>query len=160
MNKLTGKWLSLIFFLGICIVMQAVASMLTFVSVNEWYQTLEKPSWTPPGWVFGPVWTFLYSSMGTAAWLIWEQRKCVNIQPALILFGIQLFLNGLWSGIFFAWQNIEAALCEIVVLWIAILWTMICFWNVRRLAGVLFLPYLIWVSYAALLTFAIWRLNP
>ncbi len=160
MNKRLNKWLSLTFCIGICLVVQAIASMLTVVSVNDWYQTLEKPSWTPPGWVFGPVWTYLYLSMGVAVWLVWEQRESQNIKPALILFGVQLILNALWSGLFFAMQNIGAAFIEIVFLWGSILLTMILFWKIQRIAGWLFIPYLLWVSYAASLTFALWRLNP
>ncbi len=159
-NILASQWFSLIFWVGICILVQVIASLLTFVSVNNWYTTLEKPSWTPPGWMFGPVWTFLYTCMGVAAWLVWRRRQSVKIKPALIVFGIQLLLNGLWPGLFFTLKNIEAALIEIILLWISILITMILFWKIHRMAGGILVPYLIWVSYAASLNFSIWRLNP
>lgn len=154
-----GRWVSLAVFAAICLAVEVVAGLLTDVSVRDWYVTLEKPTWTPPGWVFGPVWTFLYLSMAVAGWLVWEQRTKPNARPALIVYGVQLALNALWSGLFFGLQNPLAGFVEILFLWCAILVTLLMFWRIRRAAGLLFVPYLIWVSYATALNFAIWRLN-
>ncbi|MBN2587169.1 MAG: tryptophan-rich sensory protein [Candidatus Fermentibacteraceae bacterium] len=123
---------------------------------GEWYETLEKPSFNPPGWIFGPVWTLLYILMGTAAWLVWKEQ---GFSPALILFIAQLALNALWSYLFFGANRPDLAFFEIVVLWVLILLTMIFFWKARTLAGALLVPYLLWVSFASVLNFSLWRLN-
>ncbi|MDP8245707.1 MAG: TspO/MBR family protein [Candidatus Hinthialibacter antarcticus] len=154
------QWKSLIVFLLLCITVQALASWCTFQTVTTWYPLLNKPNWRPPNWLFAPVWTFLYLSMAVAAWRIWIRRGETNIKPALIAFFVQLFLNALWSVLFFSLNWLGAASIEIVFLWIAILATGVLFWRIDRVAGVLFVPYLIWVSFASALTFSIWRLNP
>lgn len=123
---------------------------------GEWYAGLEKPSYNPPGWIFGPVWTVLYVLMGIAVWLVWKER---GFSPAVCLFIAQLVLNALWSYLFFGANRPDLAFLEIVVLWILILLTMILFWRIRTAAGVLFLPYLLWVSFASVLNFALWRMN-
>ncbi|PKK83250.1 MAG: hypothetical protein CVT49_09600 [candidate division Zixibacteria bacterium HGW-Zixibacteria-1] len=126
---------------------------------GEWYQALAKPTWTPPGWIFGPVWTLLYISMGVAAWLIWRQAGFSAAALPLAVFLIQLLLNGLWSWFFFGMQNPGLAFVDIVALWIAILATVILFWMRQPTAGWLLLPYLAWVRFASALNFAIWRMN-
>jgi benzodiazapine receptor len=123
---------------------------------GEWYEALEKPSFNPPGWVFAPVWTLLYILMGIAAWLVWKEQ---GFSPALLLFIAQLVLNALWSYLFFGANRPDLALFEIVVLWVLILLTMILFWKARTLAGALLVPYLLWVSFASVLNFSLWRLN-
>lgn len=125
-------------------------------SPGEWYQNLEKPSFNPPGWVFGPVWTILYIAMGIAAWLVWKER---GFSPVLYIFLGQLVLNALWSYLFFGANRPDLAFFEIVLLWVLILLTMLLFWKVRTAAGVLLLPYLLWVTFASVLNFALWRLN-
>jgi len=125
-------------------------------SPGEWYQNLEKPSFNPPGWVFGPVWTILYIAMGIAAWLVWKER---GFSPVLYIFLGQLVLNALWSYLFFGANRPDLAFFEILLLWVLILLTMLLFWKVRTAAGILLLPYLLWVTFASVLNFALWRLN-
>ena len=123
------------------------------------YQTLEQPAWAPPGWLFGPVWTALYLLMGIAAWLVWRERGWSGARGVLTLFVVQLAFNALWTWLFFGWELRGWAFAEIVLLWLLIAAVLVGFWRVRRLAGLLLVPYLAWVTYAAALTFAIWRLN-
>ena len=150
---------ALILCVGVCFAAAAVGAMLTNPNVSGWYADLHKPPWTPPSWVFGPVWSLLYLLMGISAWQVW--RKCGSRPAAvpLVLFGIQLVLNMAWSGLFFGLRSPGAAFVEIVLLWCAILATMITFWRRAAPAGWLMLPYLAWVSFAAALNLAIWYLN-
>lgn len=152
-------WKSLLVFVAICLMVQAFASWCTFQSVLTWYPTLYKPDWRPPNWLFGPVWTLLYLSMAIAAWRVWIRRIDVNIIPAMVLFFLQLFLNALWSVLFFSLNWIGPASFEITILWFSIALTGIFFWRIDRIAGALFVPYWMWVSYATALNFSIWRLN-
>jgi tryptophan-rich sensory protein len=132
----------------------------TSKSVDTWYRTLRKPSFNPPGWVFGPVWTTLYMMMGIAHYLVERKQVEANIaRPARIFYGLQLALNTLWSLLFFGKRSPLAALVEIVFLWLAILLTIITFARISRKAALLLLPYLLWVSFAAVLNGAVWRLN-
>jgi translocator protein len=143
----------------------AVGSIAS-ISSREFYATIERPGWAPPGSVFGPVWTTLYILMGVAAWLVWRERPPRDSAAGrsrrygLALFGAQLVLNALWTWLFFAWRQGGLAFVEIVVLWAAIAATALHFGRVRRLAGWLMLPYLAWVTFAAALTWAIWQANP
>jgi tryptophan-rich sensory protein len=125
-------------------------------SPGEWYALLEKPSWNPPGWVFGPVWTILYILMGVAVWLVWKSR---GFSGAVYLFLAQLALNALWSYLFFGINRPGLAFLEILVLWVLILATMLAFRRVSTTAGALMVPYLLWVSFASVLNYALWRLN-
>lgn len=127
---------------------------------GSFYQQLARPSWAPPGWLFAPVWGLLYLLMGVSAWLVWKSRANRPATTALSLFVLQLAANTLWSWLFFAWKQGLLAFAEILVLWLLILATTVAFWRVRRLAAVLLLPYLAWVSFACALTYATWRLNP
>jgi len=124
------------------------------------YAQLQRPAWAPPGWLFGPVWTLLYLLMAVAAWLIWRAGQGAPDRRALVLFGLQLVANALWSWLFFAWRLGFWAFVEVLVLWALVLVTGVVFGRIRRLAALLWLPYLAWVSFAAALTWAIWRLNP
>lgn len=133
--------------------------MLTTPSIGGWYATLAKPAWTPPNWVFGPVWSLLYLAMAVAAWLVWRQVGFPRAASALNLFGVQLVLNVCWSAIFFGAHRPGLAFAEIVVLWLAILATMVAFRSLSRPAAWLLAPYLAWVAFAATLNFSIWRLN-
>ena len=126
---------------------------------GEWYAQLRKPSWNPPPWIFGPVWTALYTMMGIAAWLVWRRGGFKAQRKPLILFGVQLLLNAAWTPLFFGLQWPGVAFLEIVLLWLAILAALIAFRPVSRPAAVLLLPYLAWVSFAAVLNFTLWRLN-
>ena len=123
----------------------------------EWYRELEKPGWAPPPWLFGPVWTVLYAMMGIAAWLVDRSRPMSR--GALGLFGLQLALNALWTPIFFGLRRPFAAFVEILAMWVAILATVVAFTRARVVAGLLLVPYLAWVTFAALLNGAIWRRN-
>ena len=149
--------LGLLASLSACFAVAALGGALTATSVGDWYQSVSAPSWTPADWVFGPVWTTLYATMAVAAWLVW--RRSGRYDAALLLFTVQLGLNLLWSALFFGLQSPGAALVEIAILWLAIAATVVAFWRRSRLAAALMVPYLLWVSYAAALNAAIWRLN-
>jgi benzodiazapine receptor len=141
-----------------CFAVAAGGALVTAPAVTGWYQGITKPSFNPPAWIFGPVWTLLYALMGWAAFLAWR-RSGLRSRP-LAFFGVQLLLNGVWSPVFFGLGRPGAALVIIAALWAAIVLTLFAFWRVERLAGALFVPYLAWVSFAAVLNAAIWRLNP
>lgn len=144
----------------LCFGAAAIGGMATATGVGDWYLTLTKPSWNPPGWVFGPVWSVLYLAMAVAAW--WVYRKAGSLGKAavpLAFFAVQLVLNVLWSFVFFAWQQPGWAFVEIVVLWGAILATMVTFFARSPVAGGLIVPYFAWVGFAAFLNWTIWRLN-
>lgn len=131
----------------------AVAS----VDAASFYSQLSKPSWAPPAWVFGPVWSTLYVLMGVAAWLVW--RSPGSKGTALPLFGAQLAANALWSWLFFAWHRGALAAFEVLVLLALIVATVAAFWRHSRLAALLMVPYLLWVSFASVLTWAVWWSN-
>jgi len=137
----------------------AAATSAVFVSVDGWYTTLNKPSWNPPSWLFGPVWSLLYIMMAVAAWLVWRKGGWAMQRWPLSLFLVQWLLNALWTPLFFGMHLLGVALVEIVLLWIAIAATIHAFWRVSKPAGWLLVPYLVWVSFAAFLNFTIWRLN-
>ena len=131
-----------------------LGSVATFSSVKGWYLTdLIKPSFNPPSWIFGPVWTFLFFLMGIALYLVWTKKN------NLFWFWVQLILNILWSFLFFGLRSPLLAFYEIVFLWIAIIITVIKFWSYNKKAGILLLPYLAWVSFASFLNLSIARLN-
>lgn len=130
-----------------------------FVSTGGWYAGLNKPSWNPPAWLFGPAWTVLYVMMAVAAWLVWCRGGWRAQRVALSVFLVQWFLNALWTPLFFGMHRPGLAFAEIVVFWFALAATVVLFWRVSRPAGILLLPYLAWVSFASVLNFTIWRLN-
>lgn len=122
---------------------------------GQWYQALSKPAWTPPDWVFPPVWTALYAGMAIAAWLVWRRRGESDVRLALGAWGLQLALNAVWSPVFFGAHQIGVGLAVIVAMWFAIAMTIALFHRHSRAAAALLLPYLVWVSYAAALNFAL-----
>lgn len=130
------------------------------VNAASFYAQLVRPAWAPPGWLFGPVWTVLYLMMAVAAWLVWRERGRAGARAALSLFLVQLAANALWSWLFFAWRRGALAFAEVLLLGALVALTMVAFWRIRPLAGMLLLPYLLWVGFATALTFAVWRLNP
>lgn len=149
----------LLAFLALCFAVAGIGAAKTYSSIATWYAGLDKPSFTPPNWIFAPVWTLLYVMMAVSAWLVWKKRGFGSAALPFFFFALQLILNGLWSWIFFGMHLPGAAFAEIVFLWCAILAAMLSFWKVSPFAGGLLLPYLLWVSFAGFLNFAIWRLN-
>lgn len=137
----------------------AIGSGFTTPAVREWYPSLIKPSFSPPNWVFGPVWTALYTMMAVAAWLVLRSAEKRQLQVPMVLFGVQLALNLAWSILFFGLRRPDLGMVDIVLLWLAILATTLTFWRIKPIAGALLIPYLLWVSFAAALNFELWRLN-
>lgn len=156
-NTAMRRWLALGGWLLLCL---GAASMGALFMPGDWYAALEKPSWNPPGWVFGPVWSTLYAMMAVAAWLVWRQGGFARQRRPLGVFLAQLALNALWTPLFFGLQRPGLAFAEIIALWLAIAWAIAAFWRVHRVAAWLLAPYLAWVSFAAVLNGTLWRLNP
>lgn len=130
------------------------------VQAGTFYAQLARPEWAPPGPVFGPVWTVLYALMGIAAWLVWRVGGFRAARAALALFLAQLAVNALWSWLFFGWRLGALAFADILLLWALVAATLAGFWRIRRLAGALLIPYLLWISFAAALNYSVWQLNP
>ena len=153
----THKTLGLIGWITItfCTPLLSITSM-----PGTWYAALKKPSWNPPSWIFGPTWTLLYTLMACAAWMVWKRGGFKAQRVPLMLYFIQLALNAAWTPIFFGMHQMGAALAVIIALWFAILYILLRFWRVSTLAGTLFVPYLAWVSFATILNFTLWKLNP
>ena len=159
-----ASWVALLAWIALAATAGALGAIASR-DAGVFYGALAKPSWAPPGWLFGPVWSALYVLMGVAAWLVWRAAPATAADRAirrrgLALFVGQLALNALWTWLFFAWRQGTLAFGEILILWVLILATVVGFWRARRLAGVLMLPYLAWVSFAAALTYAVWQRNP
>lgn len=154
------KFLPLILFIAVTQLAGFLGAVFTTSAIPTWYQNINKPAFTPPGWVFAPVWTILYLMMAVAVYLVWLQRETTpDFQTAFVLFFIQLALNSLWSILFFGLQDPLAALIEIVVLWVALVLTIWNFYKINTWAAVLLLPYLIWSTFAAFLNYSIVVLN-
>ncbi|MDO8638719.1 MAG: TspO/MBR family protein [Candidatus Daviesbacteria bacterium] len=149
----------LILSIGVCLGAGILGSFFTVSAIPEWYATLNKPAFSPPNWIFGPVWTILYILMGIALYLVLSAKWGVKSQKAIRIFAIQLILNTAWSIIFFGMRNPALALVNIVALWVSIFLTIKTFYKINKLAGQLLLPYLAWVSFAILLNLAIVLLN-
>lgn len=135
-----------------------IGAIFTTSEIQTWYAGIVRPSFSPPNWVFGPVWTTLYALMGVSLWLVWIS-KSKHKKWAVGVFGIQLLLNILWSVLFFGQHNPGAALIEITVLWAAILLTIIACAKISKLAAWLLVPYILWVTFAGFLNYSIWALN-
>jgi tryptophan-rich sensory protein len=148
----------LLYFLAITLAVGASASLFTEPSIPTWYAGLVRPAIAPPNWVFAPVWTALYVLMAVAAWRVWKITGLKSV--AMAAFAVQLALNFAWSGIFFYLHQIGAALAEIVLLDLAVLFTLLRFWRRDRIAGLLMLPYLAWALFATVLNEAFQVLNP
>ena len=143
----------------ICQLAGIIGSLSTAPAVKGWYTTINKSPLNPPSWVFAPVWTALFIMMGIAAGIIWLSEKNEARKKALTVFGVQLVLNTLWSIIFFGMKNPPLAFIEIIVLWFAILYTIILFRKINRKAAYLLIPYILWVSFASILTLSVAILN-
>lgn len=156
----TRDLLALGAFLLLCLLVSGLGAMITASSVGTWYQSLEKPPFNPPDWVFAPVWTALYLMMAVAGWRAWRaEGPHPGRGAALGIFVFQLGLNLLWSALFFGARRPDCAMIEIAVLLVVIVVNALLFWRIDRPAGVLFVPYVLWVAYASALNAAIWRLN-
>lgn len=156
---MTRSAIGLVVFLAICLLTAQLGSKLTRPSIGNWYADLAKPTWTPPNWLFAPVWTTLYVMMAVAAWLVWRDHGLQTASFAMALFAVQLALNLGWSALFFHLRQPGAAFAEIVLLWLLILLTILAFSKLSNTAAWLMTPYLVWVAFAAALNFAIWRMN-
>lgn len=180
-----NKWVVLILCVVICESVGIAGTFFTTPTLDNWYLTIQKPSWNPPGWLFGPVWTCLYLMMGVSVWLIWSQYTVAlqnnTIAPAgndmtatpathlhgkttsftlcFVCFAIQLVLNGIWTPLFFGLKNPGLAFADICALWLAIVATIVVFYRVNKLASWLLIPYWCWVSFASVLNFTLWQLN-
>jgi translocator protein len=146
-------WLAVVF-------SAAAVGAVASVNASGFYAELSRPGWAPPASVFGPVWSALYLLMGIVAWLVWRNGTAGRHRLALAFFVLQLFANAFWSWLFFAWRNGAVAFAEVLLLLFLVALTMVLFWRVSRLAGLLMLPYFLWVSFASALTWAIWQANP
>lgn len=155
----TRPWWSLVGFLAVVFVVALVGGQATASSVGSWYAELSKPTWNPPAWIFGPVWSLLYAMMAVVAWRLWRRRASPPHRTALRWWWAQLIANALWSPLFFGLRAPGLALLDIVVLLALLIVVGIRLWHLDRLAGLLWLPYLAWVSFATLLNFTLWRLN-
>jgi len=152
--------LKLILSIIICQAAGLIGTIFTMDSIPTWYAALNKPTFNPPNWLFGPVWTVLYLMMGISLFIVWkEELKNKIVKSAFIIFMIQLFLNTIWSVVFFGMQSISGGLIIIVLLWLMILFTIIKFMKISRVAGILLIPYLLWVSFATFLNYSIFQLN-
>jgi benzodiazapine receptor len=149
----------LVIFVGLCLAVGSLGAWVTAGSVKDWYPALRKPSFNPPNWVFGPVWTVLYVMMGVAAWRVWVKAYGDRARGPLALFALQLALNLGWSIAFFGLREIGTAVVVIVALGAAILATLLAFRRIDGLAAALLVPYALWVAFATVLNCAIWRLN-
>jgi benzodiazapine receptor len=144
----------------VCLAVGFLGSLATRPAIPEWYAGLVKPAFNPPNWVFGPVWTVLYLLMGIALFLVWRLGLDTRgVKTAVVLFLVQLALNALWSWVFFGWHQLGWSFAVIVALWVFILLTMLRFFPLLKAAAWLLVPYLVWVSFASVLNFSIWRLN-
>ncbi|MBK7560247.1 MAG: tryptophan-rich sensory protein [Chitinophagaceae bacterium] len=156
MNNLT----KLVIAIAIPLAIGGTAGFFTATGVDSWYQTINKPSWNPPGWIFGPVWTTLYVMMGVALFFVWKSDVNEQLKrTAITLFAIQLVLNFFWSFIFFSQHQPGWALVEIIVMWVFILLTIFSFAPISKTAAWLLVPYISWVSFATILNYTIWKLN-
>lgn len=148
----------------LCFMTSAIGGLAS-ISAGSFYGELVRPTWSPPGWLFGPVWTVLYLCMAIAAWLVWRSRSTEpatvpSKSAALWLFVTQLAVNGLWSWLFFVWRLGGAAFADIVLMWLLIAGTIFVFWRFSRAAALLLVPYWLWVTFAAALNWTLWQTNP
>lgn len=144
----------------IVVFIAAAVGAAASVHAGPFYTQLVRPGWSPSPAVFGPVWTVLYALMGIAAWLVWRVGGFRAAKSALAFFLVQLALNAVWSWLFFGWHLGALAFADILMLLALIIPTVISFWRIRSLAGALLVPYLLWVSFASALNYAVWQLNP
>jgi benzodiazapine receptor len=148
---------TLMAFIGICAV---AASSGALFPPGRWYDSLRKPAWRPPNWLFGPAWTVLYAMIAVAGWLVWTTAGPGERLVPMSVYGLQLVLNVVWSGIFFGMKRMKLALGEMALLWLSIAVNIAVFWPVHKIAALMLVPYLAWVSFAFMLNRALVKLNP
>lgn len=153
------QWFGFIGWVAICFAASG-AGALASIDAADFYLRLIRPDWAPPGSVFGPVWTLLFALMAVAAWLVWRRAGFHGARIALVLFLVQLLVNVLWSWLFFGWRFGAWALVDVLLLWGLIVATVVAFWRHHRVAGLLLVPYLLWVGFAAALNYRLWQFNP
>lgn len=151
--------IGLVGWLALCVAVGALGAVAS-ADAPTFYAQLTRPAWAPPAGLFGPVWTVLYLMMGFAAWLVWRRHGFRGAGVALGLFVVQLGFNALWSWLFFAWHSGAGALADIALMWLLIVATIVAFWRLHRVAAALLVPYLLWVSFASVLNWTLWRANP
>ncbi|MFW6093782.1 MAG: TspO/MBR family protein [Pseudomonadota bacterium] len=149
----------LVAWLAICFIAASIGAAAS-VQAGSFYTQLARPEWAPPSGWFGPVWTILYVLMGISAWLVWRTGGFRSARTALTLFLVQLGFNAIWSWLFFGWHLGALAFMDVILLWGLIVATLVAFWRIKPFAGVLLIPYLLWVSFAAALNYSVWQLNP
>ena len=154
---MSQEYLVLLGFIAACV---AAASSGGLFRPGAWYESLAKPSWRPPNWLFGPVWAVLYAMIAVSGWLVWRAAEPGAAALPLTIYAVQLVLNALWSAIFFGLRRLGLALFEMALLWVAILATIVTFYPIHAGAAYLLVPYLVWVSFAFVLNHVMWRLNP
>ena len=154
-----GQILGLIGWLVLSFAASAVGAVAS-IQAKSFYSQLVQPAWAPPPWIFAPVWSILYALMAISAWLVWRSGGFQTNRTALSFFIVQLLLNALWSWLFFAWHRGALAFADTLLLWAAIVVTLVLFWRVSLLAGALLIPYLLWVGFASALNYSLWKLNP
>jgi len=149
--------LSLFVFIAACF---AAAMTGAFFGPGKWYAALEKPSWVPPNWAFPVVWTLMYGMIAAAGWIVWSVAEPGAATLPLVLWALQLALNALWSPVFFGLKRMDLGMVVVSGMWISIAATIVAFWPISGIAAGLMVPYLVWVSIAAALNYAVWKLNP
>jgi len=154
-----SKFLTLLICILIPLIIGSIAGIANVGNVNEWYVKLIKPSFNPPGYLFGPVWTILYVLLGLSLYMIWKSPTGKNRSQALLIFSIQMFLNFIWTFIFFYFKQTGLALVDIILLWIFIITMILVFKCINKTAAFIQIPYLLWVSFATVLNASIWILN-
>lgn len=157
--KTVNPYMKLAISIALTLLVGIGAGFTTANAINSWYATINKPFFTPPNWLFAPVWTVLYILMGIAFYYVWKLPETGRRNFAMFLFILQLALNGIWSIIFFKFHKINWALVDIFLLWLLIIFTMYRFTQLSKVGAWLLYPYLLWVSFAAVLNFSIWYLN-
>lgn len=155
----TKQLVGLVGWLVLCFVAAAIGGAAS-IHAGPFYAQLVRPEWAPPASVFGPVWTVLYALMGVAAWLVWREADSRAVRLPIGLFLLQLVLNALWSWLFFGWHLGALAFADILLLTVLVAATLVAFWRIRRLAGALLVPYVLWVVFASALNYSVWQLNP
>ncbi len=153
----TDSLIALAAFFGVCFL---TASSGAIFKPGAWYENLAKPWWRPPNWLFPPAWTVLFVTIAVAGWLVWRVAGLRGATAAFAIYGIQLILNFIWSALFFGLRRPDLAFAEVILLWLSILATILVFYPIDALAGLLLLPYLCWVTFAAALNGKMWQLNP